>query len=1050
MPHLRLYFLGAPRVEHEGALIPLSVAKAFALLAYLALQEEPQPREKILSLLWAESRGDTARKNLRNLLWTLRKVLGDDTVQGEDERLALDAAVWVDAREFEKISASRLQSAGTEGNQQDGSEINNLQSALSLYHGDFLEGLTIADAPDFEIWLTTERERLAQLHLRALAALIDEYRAVNNWQSVIATAQRALSFDNLQEPTYRALIEAHAQLGERGQALHQYDVLRATLQRELGVAPLPETEILRARILEAAPLPRPTRESSGKSARAPRSSIPKDLPRVPFVGREEERAALDEELRASERGQARVVVLTGEVGIGKSRLWQEWSRALPSQVHMIETRCLEASQALPFAPLTELFSRREIGKRLFTSESPVSSIWLTEVARLLPEIRAKVPNLPAPANVPADEERARVFEALTQCILAISNPAKSLILFMDDAHWADRATLDLLDYFFHTVNDGHRVNEHSLMLVVAYRREDAPPALIHLVASWGRERFVRRVPLARLTPQETALLTAALAAAPTVAERVQTLSAGNPYYLIELIRAASTLLQEAELVLPPELTGLIRARLDKLPDAARQALQAAAVLEPDFEFVTLRRTSGRAEEETLDALDALLNAAILTERNDEYGFSHPLIATVVRAGLSGARRSFLHRRAAGALEAAHAGRLPVMAGHLAAHYAEANDPSRAAHYFTMAAERAISLGAMDEAIASYRRAIALEPTPARRVALAIALAPQSGPATVHAELQAALDEFVAQGDAQGAARTCLAFARMMQGGGRADDVVKWVERCYTFLAHDADPELHARAHFLLGSARRQTEESLAEAEENLNEAAQLASTNGLLGLAANVRFELGNLLAERGDLAGAIAAFEDSIALGEASSDPFQIVLGHNNAGYHALLAGDLESARQHVDAGIELAEANALRFPRQYLYSTRGEIALAENRWDEAEEWFGRGLLEAERAGSAIQAANYRANLALTARGRGDLDNALLFLERARAEAAKLPAPHLQAQIDLWLTEVHLARRERTAAREALLRTDKLLAHGDRGRLKEWAKRLREELAGEYKTPNL
>ena len=79
-----------------------------------------------------------------------------------------------------------------------------------------------------------------------MSSLIDEYRAVNHWQNVIATAQRALSFDNLQEPMYRALMEAHAQLGERAEALRQYDMLRAVLQRELGVAPLPETEIMRS------------------------------------------------------------------------------------------------------------------------------------------------------------------------------------------------------------------------------------------------------------------------------------------------------------------------------------------------------------------------------------------------------------------------------------------------------------------------------------------------------------------------------------------------------------------------------------------------------------------------------------------------------------------------------------------------------------------------------------------------------------------------------------------------------------------------------------
>src|SRR5207248_3786351 len=99
----------------------------------------------------------------------------------------------------------------------------------------------------------------------------------------------------------------------------------------------------------------PARESFEKMARAPRPSFPIENPRAPFVGREQERAALDDELRAVTAGRARVVLLMGEVGIGKSRLWQEWSRALPARVSAacaLDLSCLEATQTLPFAPLT--------------------------------------------------------------------------------------------------------------------------------------------------------------------------------------------------------------------------------------------------------------------------------------------------------------------------------------------------------------------------------------------------------------------------------------------------------------------------------------------------------------------------------------------------------------------------------------------------------------------------------------------------------------------------------------------------------------------------
>jgi tetratricopeptide (TPR) repeat protein len=124
-----------------------------------------------------------------------------------------------------------------------------------------------------------------------------------------------------------------------------------------------------------------------------------------------------------------------------------------------------------------------------------------------------------------------------------------------------------------------------------------------------------------------------------------------------------------------------------------------------------------------------------------------------------------------------------------------------------------------------------------------------------------------------------------------------------------------------------------------------------------------------------------------------------------------MPAAHEHIAAGLALAEARGLRLPLQYLYSTRGEIALAEQQWGEAESWFTRGLAISERMGDARQIANYRANLALAARGRGDLDGALMLFEAARDRAAPLDAAHLQTQIDLWLAELHFERGERTAA---------------------------------------
>ncbi|MGH2521193.1 MAG: AAA family ATPase, partial [Anaerolineales bacterium] len=270
---------------------------------------------------------------------------------------------------------------------------------------------------------------------------------------------------------------------------------------------------------------------------------------------------------------------------------------------VLEVRCLESTQSLPFAPLVELFARRTYVQRLFAPGSPLPAPWLAEMARLLPEIRLALPELLSPVTFPPEEERRRMFEALAQCLLALD--AQPLILFVDDLHWADRATLDWLGYF------ASRQRDQALLLVGAYRPEDAPAGLVQRVAGWGREGVARRLPLARLTGEESAALIASLVddsgLRSKLAGRVRAQSAGNPYFLIELCRAAPG-------DLPSALTELVRARLDRLPDSVRQVLQAAAVLEPDFNFEALRRASGRDEGETLDALDVLLSASLIAER----------------------------------------------------------------------------------------------------------------------------------------------------------------------------------------------------------------------------------------------------------------------------------------------------------------------------------------------------------------------------------------------------------------------------------------------------
>lgn len=979
------------------------------------MHEAPQPRERLLDLLWPESAPEAARKNLRNLLWRLRRDLQHDLIQGE-ERLALAAYAQVDVRAF-LAAAEQLEQ------QTAPAALRPARTMARLYGGPLLDGVALAEAPELELWLAAAREQLHELHLRALLQIIAAERAAGRWPQVLAAARAALAHDPLQEPVYRAQIEAHARLGDRAAALRQYELLAAMLERELGVAPLPETELLREAVLRGElqaveTVARPLAQAAPAPATTPHAQ--------PFVGRLAEHRALDAAWSEARSGRAQVVLLLGEAGIGKTRLWQTWAAPRRAEAHVLEAECLAVTRHLPFAPLVALLSAGPVRRRLATLARPSPPGWLAEIARLAPDLADLLPTLPRPAPLAPAEERQRLFEALIRSLTAgSSGPA---ILFFDDLHWADTATLDWLGYLL------HRARETPLLIVGACRPDELPGPLKELAAQWGRASALRRITLSRLNHAEALALVAALTDDEALADELYARSAGNPLFLLELLRAGPGELPEA-------LNDLIQQRLSRLSEVARQVLQAAGVLQPEITFDALAGTAGRGDGETLDALDTLLGAGLLAEDGGHYHFAHPLIAAVVERGISGARRMILHRRAAAAIEQHHAGRLGEVAGRLAAHYDEAGDAARAASFAAAAGARALAMAAPAEAAHFYGLALRLAPAPGHHYGLALARYQQGNLEGSREGFAAAAEGFAAAGELRAAARACLERARSHLASSQNEAVVSWVQRGRVYLAHDPDPEAQALAAYLLGAELRAMGEDLEAAVAQLEEAARLAADEPIRAMLPGILLELGNCRAQQGDLGAAIAQYRAVVSLAAERGDIVSAALGRNNIAYHALLAGDLALAHTEVDAGLELAEGQGLMVALQWLLSTRGEIALTEGDLDAAERWLGRAAGEAERFGNVAHSTSIRAKLALVARDRGEREAAVAALERIRADAAALADPFLRAQLDLALAETHLRREAWVDADTALRAAEARLQHGPYAGLRVEAARLRAAL---------
>lgn len=291
-PRLFLKLLGTPEIRLGDSVVNLDTAKARALFFYLATTQQPHSRQRLVDLLWGEMAEAPARRNLTATLTSLRKVLSAFVVV-EPDQIAFNLAA-----PFE-IDVTLFHHHVRQGH--DHNDMAALQTAIDLYHGEFLEGLSVKDAPVFEEWLFAEREQVREQMLHALQRLVDEAVASRDYVNGVAYAQRLLTMDPWREAAHRQLMILHAQQGKREAALAQFETCRRILEEEVGVEPEEETLALAER------LQRP--------ASAPNHNLPPEP--NPFVGRGIELAQICQLLRGD---TCRLLSLVGPGGTGKTRL----------------------------------------------------------------------------------------------------------------------------------------------------------------------------------------------------------------------------------------------------------------------------------------------------------------------------------------------------------------------------------------------------------------------------------------------------------------------------------------------------------------------------------------------------------------------------------------------------------------------------------------------------------------------------------------------------------------------------------------------------------
>ncbi|MCC6169112.1 MAG: AAA family ATPase [Caldilineaceae bacterium] len=337
---LQLYLFGPPRILRSGAPLDLSLRKALALLAYLAVTRQAHSRDALATLFWPDKDQQAARANLRRTLYDLSQMVGDHVIESAAELVAIHAkaVLGLDIEFFQRHIAD-AQAAETSQDTFDESRMAHLLAAVELYTADFMAGFSLADCPEYDDWQYFQREELRRAFAHALEEIVALYTGQTNWTEALRHARRWLALDPLEERTQRQVMQLYAQAGQPAAALRQYEECVRLLAQELDAPPDNETtalyEAIRTRRFPGRDKPAPI---FGVTAGVmPAAFAPVHLPTqtTPFVGRRQELAEL---LRRLHTPDCRLLTIVGPGGMGKTRL------AIEAAQTLLKERELEATQ----------------------------------------------------------------------------------------------------------------------------------------------------------------------------------------------------------------------------------------------------------------------------------------------------------------------------------------------------------------------------------------------------------------------------------------------------------------------------------------------------------------------------------------------------------------------------------------------------------------------------------------------------------------------------------------------------------------------------------
>ena len=854
----------APEIVRDGQPRSVDTRKAIAVLAYLAVEGPSVRRDRLAWLLWPDTAQERARAALRRTLTALRGAIGAEALAATRETITLER----DHLQIDSVSFQRAIEAGDPN------------GAVDLYRGEFLEGFSLRDAPDFDDWQRLEVDGFRNRVDGALAALTDDRMAANDLLGAASHVLRRIELDPLNEEARRSLMLIYAQLGRRADAINEFRELVRVLNDELAVAPLPDTMELYEAIRR------------GEVDLAPHRAEPvvvREAPaEVPLVGRNAELARFDAALAS---GRGTVIGILGEPGVGKSTLLAELARHTVVQGRpLARARCFEGELGLAYAPVAALL------RSVLPTTPDIPESIRPDLARLLPERHTSGES---GADRPTDGPGARIrlFDAWAAALDGA--PFDGGVLLLDDVDYADDATLDFLIYV------ANRIDDSNWLLVVTATTPVRPifraeTEVLHL--NRLDETAVARIAREMGITDERQIA------------RAQAETGGLPALIAAYLSAAG---EER-----PDLAtlGLVD-RLEALPQTARQVVEAAAVIDRAFDLDLIRDVVGRTTDEVAVAVDLLIAAGTLQPGPDDtFEPSLGALRDAAYGEVSPVRLRLLHERAAAVLEGK-----PRRQGEAAHHLELAGNGVRAATLHAAAAKDAMKTYAHADALTHLRSALALG---------------HDDRAGLH---ELAGDVETLEGRYAEALRSYETAAAISDGDGlatlehklgllhiRRGDLLTADSHLLSALTELDDDGIRSRILAARASAAERRGD-LEAARALATEAVTAAECAEDVGAEASARGVAGVIALRNGEVEASRQLMRDSLRLAEVDRSSTAAAAAHNGLGLAMVERGKPDAAIEHFRAAVTLLGRLGDRHRQSAVLSNLADALHASGRPDEA-----------------------------------------------------------------------------------------------------------------------